>query len=211
MSVLTGEDKRYNNVNDAAMRIARSFIRFDNKPVFVECVESNMMAEGWDFESNHFAFNANDSRVDVASLPLGFINYDGTTSFACRGPHRQQKQGVSPENVALFNISTRQYHPASMSGNYLKSYKSPFYEEYPKLKDIGKAPLAFSRTWAVTPMGSDKSVWILNHRAKAIGAYIPSEKLFFISRGMFTDLRKRSLLNVLEKQELGGFDVVEQN
>lgn len=211
MAILTGEHKRYNNANDAWMRLGNTFVQFDGQIFYTLEIESNQEITAHDPSKGGsiVKFNANDDRLDLTSLKLGFVNRLGDTkpTYLSRTPMRQQKQGVDLERLRFFCVDKGTPTHLSADGQLKSGVMRLFANEFPRLMDI-KSSTAFSKTWAVRTT-SDKAIKGVFHRTNPVGVFIESEKLFIFPEGSLTELRRRSLLNVLAKQGKGDFNVIE--
>lgn len=94
---------RYLTGADARMRLHNSYCQFDGIPVFVKIPSDTLVAEIYDLvkEQCIASIDPNDERLDVESLPLGYLDYGGSAGFASRLPYRQQKQGISSDNTRV--------------------------------------------------------------------------------------------------------------
>jgi hypothetical protein len=114
---------RYLTQNDAVMRIGASIITYKGDVVFADRggaeQEENNAPAGVPIKLTHFHANgapvkrkltvdANDTDLDVTSLPLGYLSTgasDPDAFYACRGSFRRQKQGLSADNVVFSRIT----------------------------------------------------------------------------------------------------------
>lgn len=94
---------RYLTGADARMRLHNSYCQFDGVPVFVKIHSDALSAEIHDLVKAEAiaVIDPNDERLDVESLPLGYLELGSTAAFAARLPFRQQKQGISSENTRV--------------------------------------------------------------------------------------------------------------
>lgn len=211
MSILKGEDRRYNNANDAWMRLGNTFVKFDEQIFYTLEIENDQTITAYDpaRPGSEIKFNANDSRLDLTSLKLGFINREGTTkpTYLARTPVRQQKQGVDLERLRMFCIDKAAPASCSVNKTFQIGVMKLFSNEFPRLMEI-ESSTAFSKTWAVRTT-SDKAIKGVFHRTTPVGVFIEKEKLFIFPEGSLTELRRKSLLNVLAKQGKGDFNVLE--
>lgn len=94
---------RYLTAADARMRLHNSYCLYDGVPVIVHIPTDAMLAQVVDLAGNGViaTVDPNDERLDVESLPLGYVrsNNGGVCAYARRLPYRQQKQGVSGDNT----------------------------------------------------------------------------------------------------------------
>lgn len=211
MAILTGEHKRYNNANDAWMRLGNTFVQFDEQIFYTLEIGSNMEIVAHDPSrgGSTISFNANDDRLNITSLKLGFVNRVGQSkpTYLQRTPQRQQKQGVDLERIHYFCVDRGQVTHLSPDGQLKTGVMKMFANDFPRLLDVEHSS-AFSKTWAVRST-SDKAVKGVFHRTTPVGVFIEKEKLFIFPEGTLTELRRRSLMNVLAKQGKGDFNVIE--
>lgn len=95
---------RYLTAADARMRLHNSYCTFDGIPVFVQCPTDSLQVSVINLKTGESIamVDANDERLDVESLPLGYVYGMGPVcGFAARLPYRQQKQGVSADNTRV--------------------------------------------------------------------------------------------------------------
>lgn len=85
------------------MRLHNSYCQFDGVPVFVKVPNDILIAEIIDLktESVITTIDPNDERLDIESLPLGYLDFGSSAAFAARLPYRQQKQGISSDNTRV--------------------------------------------------------------------------------------------------------------
>src|SRR5690606_34654000 len=111
--------------------------------------------------------HVNDPRLDVSSIPLGFINAQGTGIFLSRGPIRAQKQGVCFDYLKLFFLDPEAAAEKPISNtSLLTSFRKAYDGEFPSLSD--SKGLAFAKTWGLKPT-RDPSLSILHHKRIPVG------------------------------------------
>lgn len=213
--ILKGEDSRYESAADAHMRLTRSVVRFENEPVYVLEVAPTLEMHTWDMrtsEKHRHDIKANDKRLDISSIPLGYVNYNGEGYYASRAPARAQKQGVSPISMCYDSMSRekRLGNGTLIQSDFLVEFGKMCRNEYielPEALDISKNrySAAFSKTWGVSKT-KDGSLFTLYHRMNPVGIFIKSENLFLFQKDELNRVRERSLRNVLAK-ESGKYNV----
>src|SRR5690606_4444906 len=106
--LLKGKDTRYDTPGDAHMRLVGTLVRFNNQPVLIKKVLQDLECLAWDLRpgSKNMKFNANDKRLDISSITLGFVNMNGNGIYVVRYPTRSQRQGVALENCPAFDLTS---------------------------------------------------------------------------------------------------------
>lgn len=181
------------------MRLIDTLVRFDGSLWWVIDVrdQSVILSEA-SKERQAIQINANDSRLDISSLPLGYLNYKGP-HYPLRHPRREQRQPVSPNSVSYFYPDARVFRNFHSEPNLIEAYGNMFRNDYPGIPDAAHLNMAISKTWAFagTP---DKQIKRVFHKQYFAGFFFPSERLFLFGKDELTGLREASLQNILSKQ-----------
>lgn len=208
---LKGDNKRYPHGSDAQLRLLRTIVRWQGEPVYVSGVYDGTLVLVWDMKSGSqlFVVDSNDSRLDVSSQRMGFVNYGGRAYYAARRAIRSQRQGVEPSRCLHYDISKGRMQSFDIGDDLLIEYRNMLTRRYPTVKQIVDSDDltgAFGPTWAIRKTGS-KGWYILFHRMEAIGWFNKTNKTFSIKEDQSSRLRLKSLSNVLLKQYDGVYDV----
>lgn len=196
--LLTGDDQRYHLYQDVARRFLHTLIRFEGELVYVRDTTTELWLHVESSSKKMFYVSANDRRLDISSIRLGYINYGNTAVYTTRQPWRQQQQGVNPGRVQAFFPAG---HPFPLKTEpTIKALRDQDEGKYPRLSSFdGANSFAVSRTWAVVPLSS--KMGLLYHRETLVGIYKPQEFRFSLRKDTFTHRRLASLQDVLSKQE----------
>lgn len=200
--LLKGDEKRYNQAGDVSRRLSGTFVRFEDEPVYVYDVFPDLEILLQRRDQTTFRCHSSDSRLDISSVPLGFINTDNgqSTYYVERAPHRQQTQGVHPERMSYYCLRRRQYRSLSYSSSVREGYFRSLLKEFPTIStglSEGYPVFAFSRTWALLRL---KRLTLLYYKANPVGFFDEGKRVFFLHRDYATPFRVRSLNNILSKQ-----------
>lgn len=214
-NLLVGDETRYDSSADAHMRLTRTVVRFEDKPIYIMEVGPDMRLLTWDMlPAQKFVngIHSNDKRLDISSVPLGFINYNGEGYYASRSPSRSQKQGVNLQSLFYDSMTNGKSPYGAINNNdFIVSFGAMCRGEYPELKESvdmashGKS-CAFSKTWGLRKT-RDKSIFVLHHKMNPVGIFVNSENLFLFQKDELNAVRDRSLKNVLASKKIGKYDV----
>lgn len=197
---------RYLTGADARMRLHNSYCQFDGVPVFVKIPTDTLLAEIHDLVKGNIltTIDPNDERLDVESLPLGYVDFGKTSAFAARLPYRQQKQGVCSDNTRIVkehwlsrqrNQGTFGEVPFANAYNmFTNKYRE--FEEARKLIESGKAEaVPFHRKLClVTSSEKRQNLLSLRYAGKTMGFLFRGRKSALIAE-QFSDPVFRILLS----------------
>ena len=200
--LLKGEARRYNANSDAGMRLGRTLIRYEDKLYYVKDVVGPCDLICWDLESSEdVLLNANDSKLDISSIPLGYLNNQNISAFyPMRRPTRSQRQGVDTGRLMYFSPFHRQ--TIGMGGIDLwPAFRKLHENSYPTVEEClkAKSSLAFSRSWCLVATKSE-NVKTLFCKDIPVGTYLVRPRTFLFAPGQLNNVRERSLQNVLVKK-----------
>lgn len=210
--LLKGLDTRYPSPHDVNLRLTKTIVRWQGRPVFVNGLYDTTMIAVWDMVpgSKHFVVDANDSRLDISSPPLGFMIYREYAYYAARRPLRSQRQGLDVERMMFYDLRTLSWVRFSRDDEVLESMRKMLLREYPKISEFNDQKwksMPISRTWAIKRMPSKRHS-ILYHKAEAVGYFDLINRQFKILPDFRTRLRLNSLSEVLAKQYGEHYEIV---
>lgn len=195
--LLKGDDTRYDSAGDVHRRLNGTFIKFEGEPVYV--VAEGMFLTARKSSGQSFVVSANDKRLDISSLPLGFINTQRGAQYVSRWPRRSQVQGVHPDYMVYHDIQRGASRPLSFSEDVMAAYFRMFQKSYPTIElGIGLESFAFSRQWALVSVSKTRR--LLYYKNTAVGWYTVPNKTFVLHRDFSTGGFVDSLQAVLSKQ-----------
>lgn len=199
MTVLKGDDQRYPNQHDAIMRIGQSIVRINGEPYFIKSIAEDMTALAWNMVPGtaDLQIDVNDDRIDVSSVPLGFMNVEDVGVYVARHPTRSQKQGVQFDNCSTSFMRQVGFHHLGNSPIVLQAYRKAYEGLFPQINEA--VGFAFSKTWGLKAL-KDKSLALLYHKSKPVAIYFVNEDRFKFGKGELTPSRHRSLMNTLSKK-----------
>lgn len=209
-NLLVGPEQRYDNNADVHLRLAGTLVRFEDQVWWVVDVYNESFVLLWKADARHpeeIGVSANDRRLDISSLPLGYINYTGRPQYPLRSPWRHQRQGVHPESIQYFNPNNGQLCHHNSDKDLITAFGDMYRQDYPSIADASIAGQAISKTWAFGKT-RDPKVKKLYHKQYFAGLYFVTDRLFCFEKGELTDLRHNSLQNILMKQGMT-YDVKE--
>lgn len=203
--LLKGKETRYDTAGDAHMRLAGTLVRFNNQPVLIKkVVDLNCLA--WDLRpgSKNIMFHANDKRLDISSIPLGFVNADGNGFYVVRNPARSQRQGVALENCPAFDLTSGRSTVLTNSTQVLLGVSDLLNGIFPTLEEAASRPSSgFSRTWGSKKL-KDPALRLIFHRNIPVALFVQDESRFIFTKGALTRPRYNGLMNVLSKKGAQG-------
>lgn len=91
-------------VGDLQARLDRTFIRYDDLVYYCRVDGTHLLLyRPMDVNGSKPKFinvNKDDEKLDVSSIPLGYMNYNGNAVYLRRSPTRRYKQGVCPGSLS---------------------------------------------------------------------------------------------------------------
>lgn len=201
-NLLTGEEQRYQNGHDANMRLSRTIVKFEGRPIYVVGLWDGLLLQCKTLIDTveDVLIDANDSRLDISSPKLGFYQTSSGTFYAMRCPTRSQRQGVDVARLLCYDVSTGLFTRASYDMSVLRAFGKSIFGDFRKISEIldGQSG-AFARTWAIRRTKS-KNVWLLYHKTEAVGFFFQREREFKLQSDKVNKVRLNSLYSVLSKQ-----------
>jgi len=145
-------------LEDLAIFINNSIIRWEGKPIYVENVGNKKelyfrYVEGEGFKTS--CVDLGDKNLDFTPVPLGMCNFDGSAYFLSRKTNRQWCQGLNGDNLTSFEVSSRVYSNPLTLLKEMQSVSKTIVGEYPSIEeathwlDNGDKSVAFSRLFAI--------------------------------------------------------------
>lgn len=176
--------RRYNNSADAHMRLDRSIVKYKDIPVYLEQVSDTIhfTLQPLDGVSKVPAtISANSEDLNVASVPLGYVNIDGDVLHLSRVPARQQKQGITPSVLTYFREGGENVYidpdgwPASFEAidNTIRGVFPSAQEAYKEIVSGNALGRAFSRNYAFSSTEETPNVIRLRMSLNTIGFLLP--------------------------------------
>jgi hypothetical protein len=197
---------RYLTGADARMRLHASYCQFDGVPVFVKVPHDMLAAEIIDLKSESVitTIDPNDERLDIESLPLGYLDFVGSAAFASRLPYRQQKQGISNDNTKVTHekwLSQNRYAdhfggvPFSIAGKMFRNEYREFEDARRRIESGGAESIPFNRKLCIVTSKEKKSTLsCIRYAGKTMGFLFKGKKAALIS-DQFSDPVFRILLS----------------
>lgn len=211
--VLIGDEARYPNANDAQMRLSNGFVRFKDEVVWLMEVDGGYL-HAMTYDSKfHGHIHMNDSRIDISSPPLGWVNTrDYGPLYARRNPARQQKQsfgfelGYFDAPFAWESKTIRLNHEA---GPNVLTVGRTIDGVFPSLQECIGLPRggAFSRDWAIAREKKGRGTLLL-HNNLGVGYFYPEHKKFVFLPNELTKTRMKGITEQIQKS--GGNYAVEE-
>jgi len=135
-------------------RLFNTYILYRNKFYTVVSVRDDGSYDDFfigimDFQGTTIEVRVNDPEVIFQGFPLGFVNTKKGPFFTSRTGHRQYKQGINSDNIAINPVLTTQRRP-SLNEEFCESLSKTVFNDYPTLQtylDAGRSG-AFSRYFA---------------------------------------------------------------
>lgn len=144
----------FDNKESVRDRLGNTFILYRNKFYTVVSVKDGVGYNDFligimDFRGDTIEVRVDDPEVIFQGFPLGFVNTKKGPFFTSRTGHRQYKQGINADNVAINPVLTTQRRP-SFTEEFCESLAKTVFNDYPTLQtylDAGRSG-AFSRYFA---------------------------------------------------------------
>jgi hypothetical protein len=203
---------RYENANDAHMRLNHTVIRFLDMPVWASEVSTDehgvvILLSMLDNSQGTWV-SANDERLDVSSVPIGWLNSLNGPMYAERAPVREQKQGWDPQRSHYFVPFQDEDRPMRTGFNIVKgpitgmSVYNMIQGIYPAIDNVTVPevfPLgaAISFDYCLARPGGKKNGYLLLHRQFPVGYYRPKIRQFIFTNDSLTKTRRRQIEEVI--------------
>lgn len=135
---------RYNNAEDASLRLNSSLVRYEGKPYYCKVTSHNtcklytlesLMENTFEDANWAYSVNYNDPELCIDAIDIGYVNYATDTRFVTRPPFRKQKQGSSTENLVAFPVGSIEYQPLTGNHFFTNQFIKALNNEYPSLKE----------------------------------------------------------------------------
>jgi hypothetical protein len=203
---------RYENANDAQMRLNHTVVRYLDMPVYASEISNNdvgavVYLQTMDTHQGCWV-SVNDERLDVSSVPIGWLNATTGPMYAERAPVREQKQGWDPSRSHYFIPFHDEERAVRASFNMVKGpirgvdIYNMIQGIYPAIDNV-VVPEVFPRGAAVsfdyclaTPPGK-KNGYLLLHRQFPVGYYRPRLRQFIFTNDSLTKTRRRQIEEVI--------------
>lgn len=217
--LLTGDDERYYHPGDVTRRLQDTIVRFNGELIWIYHTSELSVTFAYLAEIrntvythkpfNEYCVNANDSRLDISSIPLGMVSIPlcdnpkrtWRTVYVMRAPLRMQKQGVHLSSVMYYDCNQGSYQQG-ISNDY--NTMAGIYDSYSKqFKTIQQAldgtdSAALSRSFALSEF---RKLKVLNFRGQNIGVFVDKTRRFVIQKRKATPFCQKLLHNLLSKQD----------
>jgi hypothetical protein len=201
----TGDDERYLTPNDVNMRVAHTVCQFDGTPVYVDgqyegfWIQCRPLASG-----EHWLVHANDRRFAAHGLRVGFMNWGADAIYLARNPLRSQRQGLDFPRLDQYSLKKGQHIGLHIDGEIEQALFQMFSANYLTIDQAikrlsrGSYAEAFSKTWALKNLPS-KRYAMLYHKTEGVALFNLTAPKIKFKPGELTELRRRSLVNILSK------------
>jgi hypothetical protein len=184
---------KYDNVNDAQMRLGGTVIRYNGKPVYVIDVGDKKDPETFDtyiYLNITFPIDGvvdqvliDDPLLDFSPVPVGYVNYNGGSAYVHRVPIRKWKQGLHRDNL---NVEWDTYNglgedadilvTSSLARSILNEYPA-FDEAIERVRSKRDKSCAFNRKFSL--VRSDIGLLWLYYKGEQVG-WIEGEQTFVL-------------------------------
>lgn len=210
--ILTGEDRRYDSQDDAALRLYKCIVMYDGYPYYVQDL-SKMKALGLDFiGDNNREFDVNDTLLDLTPPHIGYVTPWATKGsfYPMKTPVRKQRQGVDPQQFMYFAPHAASVLPLSADAAVIRSIQKAILFRVPQenpvvraIEQIKEDRKPFSRsvsTEMALSSTKDKSVFLVWHKSYPLGYFIPKERRWILPEDRMTETRHAHLQSILQKE-----------
>lgn len=170
-------DVRYNNTDDAVMRLDQSILKYKDEYWYCRISSGvaylydlalySMLDAGHKIKETHVV-NFNDEELDIRSVTIGYINTDSGAYYVTRPPFRKQKQGTSTVNCYIAPVGTMAFSQIQPQTLFSRHVKDALQGKYPSLKGCMKhmmggaaqvSSMAFSKDFAIKKVGHEFLVY----------------------------------------------------
>ena len=177
MSTSMQPDVRYNNANDAVMRLDSSILKYKEEYWYCRIINGlaylydltfySMLDAGHKVKEAHVV-NFNDEELDIRSVTIGYINTDSGAYYITRPPFRKQKQGTSTVNCYIAPVGTMAFSQIQSQTLFSRHVKDALQNKYPSLKGCMRhmmsgvtyvSSMAFAKDFAIKKVGNEFLVY----------------------------------------------------
>jgi len=192
----------FETLHDAKQRLEGTVVMYDNEPVYItRVIEAepdevkpdifrviatplplNMREDPRDLKFRKYI---SSGKFDLATIPMGFLNYEGKALYCTRIPRRQYKQGISETTLSVESLGEkREYALNTPKLSRLvreKSFVEMIKGKYPSFAECilqaqNGGSYAFSRHFAVSVDEDLDGLVYLYHKTEKVG-FIYEEKV----------------------------------
>lgn len=151
-----GCDTMYKDYNYANQRLINTIVRLNNIPVFIIAVNHDGSTLYYEVGGSGEHKSEHLDNFDLKPMPLGYVNYDGASTYLQRMPLRRDwRQGARAHNVNSSNLdfntrtilNSRAFVKCVL--NEYPTFKKCFHEVY----EDGHRSSSFSREFALVRSG----------------------------------------------------------
>ncbi len=213
--ILSGSDRRYDNQDDAALRLFKTICMYQGYPLYITTI-AGFSAEAWDLINDRkMIIDVNDTDLDLTPPHIGYISpfANKGSVYPIKPPLRKQRQGIDVSNLSFFAPHSHDFQHLVPDLSVVKSVQAaivrnrgehpvnPVSRQVDEIR-VSSQP-SFSRPissdMALTKT-KDKSVLLLWHKNYPLGYYIPNECRWILPESRMTETRHEHLQNILKKE-----------
>lgn len=203
----TPEETRYDSVSDAVMRLSKTFVFFEDTPVYVEEPSQGSYLNMYTSIDKSVCIHMNDVRLNISSPALGWINGNAGPVYPSRNPSRQQQQGFNPVESNCFRTPVVKrkivdFRPFRIDGDLnINNICAMLEDDYPPISLCAEADVggAFSREWAIVRPSKKTKLFVLYHEIFPVGYFDSNLRQFSLIEGFRTKTRIRSLNDYIRR------------
>lgn len=164
------------NPDDYAARFQDTICRYKGEPyrVMVES-RSRFTLIPINGRGEMIHINPKDENFDVSSIPMGYMNHNGTAVSCVRTSRRRYTQGVTQRNVSFYSVSGQELPNGAIS-IYSGAVHEMVMGNYPKIENILKS----LRSGSCTSMAGSRRIAFEINRMGVISIYVMYRMLGWI-------------------------------
>lgn len=208
---------RYDSSHDVRMRLMGTFIKIDDEPYYVLRTFDDLsmsvvplseltvsaMVDG--LSNKSIQIHSSDVRIDLSSIPIGYLPDTKIATYFYRTPRNSQRQGLVLENLGSFTLKKNGEQwggGLGLKGNedlkdLYKMIQNKFigFQECMKLldnKDVHSVP--FDRDWAVSRLKRGFGIY---HKTIPVALFDPDKSKILFRSGGLTKTRLSKLNHLL--------------
>lgn len=201
---------KYHNAEDVNMRLSGTIVSYEGKPVYVAGPLDDSHVAAYHlrdldnhYEKRKFQLKFNSPKLDVSSVPLGWVNSEAYGNYVSRQPARRQKQGFDPKKAVVFSLPHSKLSFAGFDHNYARLADCiegiyPSFEEVLDTHHKRKANLyGFERYFAASPT-HDPGITNIYHMRNLVGVFYTNDKYGFLLKEYDHPFMRKRLSNYME-------------
>jgi hypothetical protein len=188
---------KYETQEEVNFRLSNSIVTYDGKPVYITRIQHPEDEDGKEVARVFFyeiplkqGGGARETRkflssrkFDLATPPLGYMNFQKRALYLSRRPVRQQRQGLTNDTLSIIGVTGRPTMDHNMN-NLITSngFVDMFANKYPSFKEAGDllddgevSSVAVSRKFAFL-IDHDLEALFLTHKSVRCGVAFKDDK-----------------------------------